>query len=177
MLGNFYYELVFQMVFYLLTASDEWGGTFHEKWKKIQRCVPQSCSVVAISIILFMTHCDDFHMGVELELHIHLLLAFHDFFRVSLSNMNIFRMSLFPIKRKHCKHWKGLFLISGIWLSANLTVDMNLCVIKDIFSKAVWTSRAITSSCRGCCVTPSMGMLQSFLLLAVRKNAAKGGVV
>lgn len=41
--------------------------------------VPQSCSLVAISIILFMTHCDDFHMGAELELYIHLLLAFHDF--------------------------------------------------------------------------------------------------
>lgn len=41
--------------------------------------VSQSCSLVAISIILFMTHRDDFHMGAELELCIHLLLAFHDF--------------------------------------------------------------------------------------------------
>lgn len=39
-------------------------------------CHP-SCSLVAISIILFMSHHDDFHMGAEL--YIHLLLAFHDF--------------------------------------------------------------------------------------------------
>lgn len=47
--------------------------------KKIWHSVPQSCSLVAISIILFMTHHDDFHMGAELELYIHLLLAFHYF--------------------------------------------------------------------------------------------------
>lgn len=48
------------------------------KEKKRPRA-PPSCSLVAISIILFMTHRDDFHMGAELELCIHLLLAFHDF--------------------------------------------------------------------------------------------------
>lgn len=47
--------------------------------KKKKARAPPSCSLVAISIILFMTHRDDFHMGAELELCIHLLLAFHDF--------------------------------------------------------------------------------------------------
>lgn len=60
-----------------------------------------------------MSHHDDFHMGAELELYIHLLLAFHDFLRVFLSNMNILWISHFislqiPYKKE------GLSTLEGV---------------------------------------------------------------
>lgn len=78
MLGKFYNELVFQMVFLshnsILMNEAEHSMKSGKNYGTV--CHP-SCSLVAISIVLFMTHHDDFHMGAEL--YIHLLLAFHDF--------------------------------------------------------------------------------------------------
>lgn len=63
--------------------------------RKTWHCVPQSCSLALTSIILFVTHHDDFHMGAELELCIQLLLAFHDFFEGVSLTMHIFFSSRF----------------------------------------------------------------------------------
>lgn len=82
----------------ILSHNGIWWMRQNILWKVANtwHCVPQSCSLAPISIILFVTHHDDFHMGAELELYIQLLLAFHDFFEgVSLTMHTFLCLTLF----------------------------------------------------------------------------------